>query len=132
MLAVGLALSFAAIFGGYAATAQPALLLAFVISVSLPAPSSEIPAQVAGWTVAGLVSTFAAAILWPRPDSDDLPICAAEAVLAVAKAVSGPPPGSLAQARDAVRAAGDRYAAAARRPNGLSRTDRAYSTPPRR
>lgn len=127
MLAVGLALSFAAILGGYPAAAQPALLLAFVISVSLPAPLSEIPAQVAGWTAAGLVSTVAAAVLWPRPERDELPARAAEAALAVAKAVSGPSPGSMAEARGAVRAAGDEYAAAAHRPTGLSRPDRAYS-----
>jgi uncharacterized membrane protein YccC len=127
MLSVGLALSFAAVLGGYPAAAQPALLLAFVIAVSLPAPAFEIPAQVGGWTVAGLVSTLAAAVLWPRPEGNDLPARAADAVLAVATAVSGPSPGSLAAAREAVRAAGDRYAAAARRPAGLSRPDRAYS-----
>jgi uncharacterized membrane protein YccC len=127
MLGVGLALSLASILGGYPAAAQPALLLAFVISVSLPAPFSEIPAQVAGWSVAGLVSTLAAAVLWPRPDGNDLPARAADASLAVANVVSGPSPASLGEARDAVRAAGERYAAAARRPSGLSRMDRAYS-----
>jgi uncharacterized membrane protein YccC len=127
MLAVGFALAFAAIFGGYLAAAQTGLLLAFVISVSLPAPSSAIPVQVGGWMLAGLLSTFAAAVLWPRPESDDLPTRAADAVLAVAKAVSDPSPGSLAEAREAVRGARDEYTAAARRPAGLSRTDRAYS-----
>jgi hypothetical protein len=127
MLVLGFGLAFIGIFGGYLATAQLALLLAFVIAVSLPAPSSAVPSRVGGWMLAGLISTIAAMVLWPRPDRGDLPGRAADAVLAVADVVEHPPPaGSYAEARAAVRAARDEYAAVARRPAGLTRMDRAY------
>jgi uncharacterized membrane protein YccC len=126
MLLVGFALAFAAVFGGYLAGAQTGLLLAFVISVSLPAPASAIPGRVGGWMLAGLIATLAAAFLWPRPARSDLPARVAQAVLAVATVVSRPSPTSIKEAREAVRAARDEYSAAARRPAGLIRRDRAY------
>ena len=126
MLVVGFALAFATIFGGYIAASQTGLLLAFVISISLPAPSSAIPGRVGGWMLAGLLSTLAAAFLWPRPEMGDLPARAANAFLAVAEVVSKSTPSSLTDAREAVRSARAEYAASARRPAGLSRTDRAY------
>lgn len=126
MLVIGFGLAFAAIFGGYLAVAQTGLLLAFVISISLPAPSSAIPGRVGGWMLAGLLSTLAAAFLWPRSEVDDLPARAADAVRAVANAVSGPSPNSLSAAREGVREARGEYAATARRPAGLGRRDRAY------
>ena len=126
MLVVGFGLAFAAVFGGYVAVAQTGLLLAFVISISLPAPPSAIPGRVGGWLLAGILSTIAAAILWPRPERDDLPTRAAEAVLAVAHSVSAGSPISVRDAREAVRAAREEYSATARRPAGLSRRNRAY------
>src|ERR1700738_2256176 len=104
MLVVGFALAFTAIFGGYIAASQTGLLLAFVISLSLPAPPAAIPGRVGGWMLAGLLSTLAAAFLWPRPGMGDLPSRAADAFLAVAEVVSTPAPGSFADAREAVRA----------------------------
>ena len=126
MLVVGFALAFTAIFGGYIAASQTGLLLAFVISLSLPATTSAIPGRVGGWMLAGLLSTLAAAFLWPRPGMGDLPSRAADAFLAVAEVVATPAPGSFADARKAVRASRAEYTASARRPAGLSRTDRAY------
>src|SRR5712691_6265650 len=126
MLVVGFGLALAAIFGGYLAVAQTGLLLAFVISISLPAPTPAIPGRVGGWMLAGLISTLAASFLWPRPERGDLPTRAADAALAVAQAVSRPRAESVAEARAAVRAARDEYTATTRRPAGLSRRDRAY------
>src|SRR2546427_379292 len=66
MLLVGFAISFASVFGGYVAAAQTGLLLAFVISVSVPAPAGAVPARVAGWAFAGILATLAGVFLWPR------------------------------------------------------------------
>jgi uncharacterized membrane protein YccC len=131
MLVVGFALAFTSIFGGYVATARTGLLLAFVISLSLPGPPSAIPARVGGWMLAGLLSTLAAALLWPRTEHAGLPKRAAEAVVAVAEVVRvlhrGPALATaLDEARRAVEAARQKYAALARRPAGLTRRDRAY------
>jgi uncharacterized membrane protein YccC len=131
MLVVGFALAFTSIFGGYVATARTGLLLAFVISLSLPGPPSAIPARVGGWMLAGLLSTAAAALLWPRTEHAALPRRAADSVIAVAEVVHvlhrGPALATaLDEARRAVQAARQEYAALARRPAGLTRRDRAY------
>ncbi len=126
MLVVGFGLSLAAIFGGYVAIAQTGLLLAFVISVLLPAPASAISERVGGWMLAGLIATVGASFLWSRPVRDDLPSRAAAAVLAAATAVSDPSRAARADARAAVQAARKEYGATVRRPAGLSRRDRAY------
>jgi uncharacterized membrane protein YccC len=131
MLVVGFWLAFTSIFGGYVATARTGLLLAFVISLSIPGPASAIPARVGGWMLAGLLSTLAAAFLWPRTEQAALPKRAAEAVVAVAEVVRDlhrrpALAAALADARRAVQAARREYAVMARRPAGLTRRDRAY------
>lgn len=55
------------VFGGYVSAAQTALLLAFVVAVSLPAPAAAGWARVAGWTLAGGVALAAGVLLWPPP-----------------------------------------------------------------
>ena len=126
MFVMGFGLAFAGFVGGYVTVAQTGLLLAFVISVSLPAPASAIAGRVGGWMLAGLISTIAAALLWPRPDRDDLPDRAASAILAVADLLERPGQLRLGDVREAVDAARSAYAMAARRPAGLNRSDRAY------
>jgi uncharacterized membrane protein YccC len=126
MLVVGFTLAFVAIFGGYVTVAQTGLLLAFVISVSLPAPASAIPGRVGGWMLAGFISTLAAAFLWPRPEGDTLPQHAAGAIRTVVDLVVQPAPKRIVEAREAVQAARNQYSLAARRPAGLNRSDRAY------
>ncbi len=66
MLLVGFAVSFAGVFGGYVAAAQTALLLTFVLAVSIPAPPAAIASRLVGWLIAGVVSTLAGVLLWPR------------------------------------------------------------------
>jgi uncharacterized membrane protein YccC len=128
MLVVGFALAFTSILGGYVATARTGLLLAFVISLSLPGPPSAIPARVGGWMLAGLLSTLAAALLWPRTAHAGLQKRAAEAVAEVVRVLHRGPAlaTALDEARRAVEAARQEYAALARRPAGLTRRDRAY------
>lgn len=57
---------FLGVFGGYVAAAQTALVLAFVVAVSLPATTAAGWSRVAGWTLAGGVSLAAGVLLWPR------------------------------------------------------------------
>src|SRR4029077_14254271 len=89
MLLVGFVISFASLLGGYIAAAQTGLLLAFVISITVPAPATAVPARVAGWTFAGLHATLAATFLWPRFERVKLRQHAAKACLAIANLVDG-------------------------------------------
>ena len=66
MLLVGLAVSFAGVFGGYASAMQTALLLAFVLAVSISAPPVALAPRLGGWLIAGAVSLLAGVFLWPR------------------------------------------------------------------
>src|SRR5258706_11037745 len=84
MLLVGFVVSFAGVFGGYAAAAQTALLLAFVLAVSIPAPPAAITPRLAGWLIAGVVSTLAGVLLWPHFEQLTLRRQAASACGAVA------------------------------------------------
>src|SRR5712692_9239244 len=134
MLLVGFAISFASVFGGYVAAAQTGLLLAFVISVSVPAPAGAVPARVAGWAFAGILATFAGVFLWPRFERVKLRKSAAKACLSVANLVEGLRPAApirdlpplLAAARRAEQVARQEYAATAKRPAGPTRRDRAF------
>lgn len=134
MLVIGFAISFASLFGGYIAAAQTGLLLAFVISVSVPAPVTAGPARVAGWTFAGILATLAGTFLWPRFERVKLRQHAAKACLAVANLVEGLRPGAdirelpalLEAARGAEASARQQYDATARRPAGPTRRDRAF------
>ena len=134
MLLVGFAISFASLFGGYIAAAQTGLLLAFVISISVPAPASAVPARIAGWTFAGVLATLAAVWLWPRFEHVMLHKSAAIACLSVAKLVEGLGHGAadrelpplLEAARRAEATARQEYGATAKRPAGPTRRDRAF------
>ena len=84
MVVVGFTLAFTGVFGGYLAAAQTAMLLAFVLAVSIPAPVAAIPTRVEGWVFAGLVSTLAGVFFWPWFERVNLRARAADACLAVA------------------------------------------------
>src|SRR6202171_4948094 len=134
MLLVGFVISFASLFGGYVAAAQTGLLLAFVISISVPAPASAVPARIAGWGFAGIIATLAGVLLWPRFERVKLRQYAAKACLRVADLVDGLRPGAdarelprlLESALGAEAAARQQYAATAKRPAGPTRRDRAF------
>jgi len=69
-LAMGL-VAFAVLFAGVVSSvlagATTALLLAFILPVSLPGAASSIPDRLAGWGLAAGVSLFAISLLWPAP-----------------------------------------------------------------
>jgi len=132
MLVIGVVLTFARVFGGYAAAGQTGMLLAFVIAVSIPASVSTIPARVEGWVLAGIISTLAAVFLWPRFERVMLHKHAAKACLSIANLVEGlrassvDLDGLIAAARQAEQRARQQYAATAKRPAGPTRRDRAF------
>jgi uncharacterized membrane protein YccC len=66
------------------AGATTALLLAFILPVSLAAPASAVPDRLAGWGMAGAVALVAVALLWPAPARDRLRSAAAAACRALA------------------------------------------------
>ena len=115
------------VFGGYVAAAQTALLLAFVVAVSLPVPAVAGWARVAGWTLAGGVSLAAGVLLWPRHARTQVRQRAGEACQALAELLADPaaPPTVRDRARARVEAARRAYTAAPLRPAGPASRDRA-------
>lgn len=134
MLAIGFVLSFAVVLGGYVAAAQTAMLLAFVLAASVSAPVSAIPARLAGWMIAGVVSTVAGVFFWPWFEHAALRKRAADACIAVAEVVAAvrrDPPAERVDAdvqiaRSAVSAVRSEYARTGMRAAGPTRRDRAF------
>jgi uncharacterized membrane protein YccC len=84
MAAVAFVVLFAGVVSSVLASATTALLLAFILPVSLPGPFSSVSLRLAGWGLAGLVSLLAVAFLWPAPTRDPLRAPAAAAVRGLA------------------------------------------------
>ena len=75
---------FAGVVSSVLAGATTSLLLAFILPVSLPAPTSAIPDRLAGWGLASVAAVVAVAVLWPAPARDPLRGPAAAACRALA------------------------------------------------
>src|SRR5579863_6734353 len=84
MAVAGFAVIFAGVVSSVLAGATTALLLAFILPVSLAAPASAVPARLAGWAMAGGVALVATALLWPAPARDRLRGAASAACRALA------------------------------------------------
>lgn len=67
MAAVAFAVLFAGAVSSVLAGATTALLLAFILPVSLPGTVASIPDRVAGWGLAAAASLLAISLLWPAP-----------------------------------------------------------------
>ena len=133
MFVIAFTLATAGAFGGYLAAAQGALLLAFVLAVSIPAGTAAVPTRIAGWALAGVVSTLAGVFFWPTFEQQQFRSRAAKACAAIADLVDsalrtrntdGTP--YLQQARAAIEAIRAGYGAHALRPAGPTRRDQAY------
>ncbi len=72
MAVVGFGVILAGVVSSVLAGATTALLLAFILPVSLAAPASAVPDRLAGWAMAGGVGLVAVALLWPAPVRDGL------------------------------------------------------------
>jgi len=84
MAVVGFGVIFAGVVSSVLAGATTALLLAFILPVSLAAPASAVPGRLAGWGMAAGVALVATALLWPAPARDRLRGAAAAACRALA------------------------------------------------
>ena len=84
MAVVGFGVIFAGAVSSVLAGATTALLLAFILPVSLAAPASDVPDRLAGWGMAGGAALVAVAFLWPAPAHDRLRGEAAAACRALA------------------------------------------------
>ena len=72
MALVGFAVLFAGVVSSVLAGATPALLLSFILPVSLPGPASSIPDRLEGWGMASGAALLAVMLLWPAPVRDPL------------------------------------------------------------
>jgi uncharacterized membrane protein YccC len=72
MFVVAFAVQLVGVFGSYATAAQPALLLSFVLAVSIPAPPAAVGSRLVGWFIAAVLSTLAAVFLWRRFEREKL------------------------------------------------------------
>lgn len=134
MLLVGFAILFAGIVDGYVAAASLVLILTFVLASMVGADAGEIPARLAGWGVAGLLSLIAIFGLWPSRPPDRLRRGGAAALdqlatllEAMAAVASGPATKAAeerlaergAEAYEAVVAARNAFVALPHRPAGV-------------
>jgi uncharacterized membrane protein YccC len=129
---------FAGVVSSVLAAATVSLLLGFVLSVSLPAPVSELPDRLAGWGLAGAASLVAITVLWPAPSTDRLRVAATAVCRALAARLRADVAylldgGSSAAERDAetgraqaaIAALKTGFLAAPYRPTGLGSSARA-------
>src|SRR6266496_6816544 len=118
---------FLGVFGGYVVAAQTAVLLAFVVAVSIPAPAGAAWARVAGWALAGGISLAAGVLLWPRHARTQVRQRAGDACQALAAMLADArtPTPAADQARARVEATHQAYDQAPLRPDALARPYRA-------
>jgi uncharacterized membrane protein YccC len=115
MAVVGFCVLFAGVVSSVLASASVALLLAFILPVSVEAPTSAIPYRLAGWGLAGAASLVAIVFLWPSPPGDRLraqAVIACRAIAALLRAEAGDLLAGTAETR-AERAAASAEAEAA-------------------
>jgi uncharacterized membrane protein YccC len=84
MAVVGFVVIFAGVVSSVLAGATTALLLAFILPVSLAAPASAVPDRLAGWSMAAGAALVATALLWPAPARNRLRGAAVAACRALA------------------------------------------------
>ncbi len=139
MAIVAFGVLFAGVVSSVLAGATVALLLAFILPVSLAGPVSSIPDRLAGWGLASAASFVAIAVLWPAPARDPLRQAAVAACRALAARLradvavvlegqAGPSPAEhaavIAHASAAVAAVHQTFFATPYRPTGLSTSGR--------
>jgi Fusaric acid resistance protein-like len=132
MAVVGFGVLMAASLGSYAAGATTAVLLTFVLPVSIPVSWSELPWRLAGWGLAAAFSVPAGMLLRGRPAPSPLRTAAAEAcrklgALLVAEARSDPVDGLAGEAAEAARRLRSEFSRTPYRPGGAGDTDRALA-----
>jgi uncharacterized membrane protein YccC len=108
MAMVGFLILLSGVISGYFAAARIPALLSFILSVSIPAAPSAIPARLEGWTLAASVAIPAVMLLWPSQPRDVLRAAAARATRALADLLDAElsgDPASIAAGSDAASSA---------------------------
>jgi len=124
MAVVGFAILLSGSINGYFAAGATAAILAFVLSVAVPAPASAIPDRLAGWALAAAAGTCAVMLLWPPRASSMLAADAARACRHLAELADAlchdPPsvPARVETAKKTVDALRVRLTGTPRRPTG--------------
>ena len=85
MAVVGFGVLFAGVLSAAAAAATRALLLTFILPVTIPATLTDVPARLGGWSIAAVLAIPAAVLVWPPREHDKLRASAAEACAALAR-----------------------------------------------
>jgi hypothetical protein len=132
MAVVGFGVLMAASLGSYAAGATTAILLTFVLPVSIPVHWSELPWRLAGWWLAAALSIPAGMLLRPPNAPSPLRVRAAEScralgALLIAEARSDPVDRLAAEAATAAGALRAEFSHTPYRPGGAGDTDRALA-----
>lgn len=84
MAVVALVVLFAGAVSSVTASASTALLLAFILPVTLPGGLGSLAPRLLGWGIAALVCVAAVTLLWPAPTREPLRNPAVEAIRALA------------------------------------------------
>lgn len=131
-LVVVFCVEFAGVFSGYVGASRFPLLLAYVLAATLPAPTSAIPEQVAGWLIGGAIATAARVWLWPLYERDALRKTVYDALRSLAELIAATRTDTEVEVRRqaAVEAIGrfqTTYRGTPYRPAGLTRRDRALA-----
>ncbi len=72
MFGVGFAVLLVGIVSSVLAGATTAMLVSFILPVTLPGGVGSIPDRLAGWLLAGAAALFAIMVMWPAPTRDPL------------------------------------------------------------
>jgi uncharacterized membrane protein YccC len=115
MTVVAFGVLFAGVVSSVLAGATTAMLLAFILPVTLPGDVASIPERLAGWGLASLASLPAIALLWPAPVQDPVRGAAIAAMRALANRLRTGQP-----ADEEVAALRQVFFATPYRPTGLS------------
>jgi uncharacterized membrane protein YccC len=85
MALIAFGVLFSAVVSSVLAGATTSLLLAYILPVSVPGPTSQIPERVAGWGMAAAASVIAIAVLWPAATRDPIRVKAIAGCRAIAE-----------------------------------------------
>ena len=118
------------VLGGYYLSAQTALLLAFVLSVTTSGGVDTWPTRVAGWALASVAAVLAGWFLWPRSAHVALQAIAASVIRGLATTIAASDqntPRLEAATRQKLSALRQGFVVAQRRPSGATHRDRALA-----
>ena len=121
MAVVGFVVLFFGVLSAAAAAASRALLLAFVLPVTVPVPVGEILPRLGGWGLGMAIAIPLALFLWPPREHDDLRIGVSRSCRCLARFLAGSgDPDDEQSVTDALSELRRNFRASVSRPIGLS------------